>query len=251
MQAVAGSSNYEKFTSAMVAACRRTPSDQCLPHHGSGRQWTDPAHGPVVQAVGHQVGRIFPWIWAMQHHHGKLWCLVQEATPISSSERRCWGCPGWTPTSRDAVTTLKSMPAPAAHRPGQEHREAGFIPWFGPAPPSVDRQPRRVDHGCQGEQWTLNTYDAALDLVPAIRARFSTNDAANQLTSQFTGKITALGWARSACRCRGLDPGGELPQGLPGAQVRGGQVPAHRAWRRAPTPSSVQTPSAAGGREAP
>jgi ABC-type glycerol-3-phosphate transport system substrate-binding protein len=199
---VAGSNNYEKYTSAMVGG---TPPDAVLTSgYPVTVQW---AASDLIQPMDQwskQLGikkeDYFPWIWAMQYHHGKLWALVQEYdTNIFVWNKSLLESSGLDPNKPPTQITALDDAAQRMLRVEADKTisQAGFVPWLSNGNPTVLWI---AAHGAdvmddKQEKWTLNTPTAqrVLTWYQQYVRRFGTNDAANQFTSQFSGKTTPLG----------------------------------------------------------
>jgi multiple sugar transport system substrate-binding protein len=136
MQGVAGSNNYEKYTGAMVSGA---PPDAILTSgYPISVQWAANELAQPMDQWSKQLGvkkeDYFPWVWAMQFHHGKLWCLVQEYdTNIFVWNKSLLESGGLDPNKPPAQVPALDESAQKLQRMAsdKEVAQAGFIPWLG------------------------------------------------------------------------------------------------------------------------
>src|SRR5262245_26289517 len=136
MPPVAGSNNYEQFTSAIVGG---TPPDAILTSgYPISVQWAANGQSQPMDQWSSKLGvkkeEYFPWVWEMQYHHGKLWCLVQEYdTNIFVWNKSLLEGGGVAPTRPPAQVAALDEAAQRLTRVEADKSipQAGFIPWLG------------------------------------------------------------------------------------------------------------------------
>ncbi len=234
MQGVAGSNNYEKYTSAMVSG---TPPDAILTSgYPITVQW---AASDLIQPMDQwskQLGvkkeDYFPWIWAMQNHHGKLWCLVQEYdTNIFVWNKSLFDASGLDSSKPPTQITMLDDYAQRLQRVEADKSitQAGFLPWLGSGGIVLWLAAHGADVMDEKQQkWTLNTPTAqrVLTWYQSYVKRLGTMEAITQFTNQFTGKVTPLGSGKVAMQVVGdWVPVTDYDQNAPALRYGVGKIP--------------------------